>query len=84
VNTGISGFIDSLGRVGDELLIPANTEGTLAAQVMLDSRTTFFTQWGNIFGPACGIVVGGMLLVRVVRRLRNRVRGTDPEGAAQP
>jgi apolipoprotein N-acyltransferase len=75
VNTGISGFIDSYGRTDDKLLLPAYTPraetsdpATLTYQVMLDSRTTFYTRWGNLIGPGCGIAVGGMLLVRVGRR----------------
>jgi apolipoprotein N-acyltransferase len=72
VNTGISGFIDSLGRTDNDTLIPTGIEGTLAAQVMLDSRTTFYTQWGNLIGPACGIATAGMVLARVGKRLRRR------------
>lgn len=60
VNTGISGFIDSLGRTQDGRLIPSGTEGTLAGQLMLDRRTTFYTRWGNLIGPACGLLTCGM------------------------
>ena len=72
VNTGISGFVDSLGRTGDGSLVPTGTEGTLTAQVMLDGRTTFYTQWGNLIGPACGIATGLVAVTRAGRRLRRR------------
>lgn len=74
VNTGISGFIDSLGRTRTNLLIPVHTEGTLAHQVMLDSRVTFFTLYGNLIGPACGAVASGLAIVGVVRGETQRRR----------
>lgn len=72
VNTGISGFIDSLGRTPAGSLIARGTEGTLAMQVMVDSRTTFFTQWGNLIGPGCGIGAGMIAMSGIARRLRRR------------
>lgn len=41
VNTGISGFIDSVGRVGP-LVLPPNTAGIARQQVQLDDRRTLF------------------------------------------
>jgi apolipoprotein N-acyltransferase len=79
VNTGISGFIDSFGRTDASLLLPAGTPragtsdpATLSYQVKLDSRTTFFTQWGNLIGPACGIVIGAMVLKRLGQRFTRK------------
>src|SRR3712207_2006556 len=81
VNTGISGFIDSLGRTQNDLLLPAHTPrpnskdpATLAHQVMLDARTTFFTRWGNLIGPACGAVAGLLAVVGIVRGVVRRRR----------
>lgn len=81
VNTGISGFIDTFGRIRDDLLLPAGTPppgsndpATLTHQVQLDSRTTFYTRWGNLVGPACGIVTGGLIFMLIGRRLMQRRR----------
>ncbi|MDB5296672.1 MAG: lnt, partial [Phycisphaerales bacterium] len=83
VNTGTSGFVDSLGRTSRDLILPTGTPrpgtkepATLVHQVRVDARTTVFTRWGNLLGPACGVVAGGMAVAGVVgawRRRRNRV-----------
>jgi apolipoprotein N-acyltransferase len=65
VNTGISGFIDSFGRVYG--LIPAGTEGTNVQRLQIDSRVTLYTRWGDLFALACAAVtcvVAGALIVR--------------------
>jgi apolipoprotein N-acyltransferase len=64
VNTGISGFVDSLGRTHD--LIPAGNEGTSIATLDLDSRVTFYTRFGDLFAYACAAAtflwaVGGIV-----------------------
>jgi apolipoprotein N-acyltransferase len=76
VNTGISGFIDSMGRSSRELQLPAGTPRPLSKDptslshtVRLDSRTTFFTRYGNWFGPLCGILAGWTILFRIGRRV---------------
>lgn len=51
VNTGISGFIDSVGHVSD--LLPVRTEGTTTGQIMIDSRLSFYTQFGDLFAFVC-------------------------------
>jgi apolipoprotein N-acyltransferase len=60
VNTGISGFIDSCGRVSDPL--PVRTAGTTVASVQLDSRLTFYTLHGDVFAYVCigasGLIAG--------------------------
>ena len=53
VNTGISAFIDSYGRVTDK--IAARTEGTAVATVWLDSRYTLYTRLGDWFAWLCAI-----------------------------
>jgi apolipoprotein N-acyltransferase len=50
-NTGISGFIDPLGRVGP--ILPANSQGSLAANLLLDPRQTFYTRHPDFFGLSC-------------------------------
>jgi apolipoprotein N-acyltransferase len=65
VNTGISGFIDSFGRVYG--LIPAGTEGTNVQRLQIDSRVTLYTRWGDVFALACAAVtcvVAGASVVR--------------------
>ncbi|HEX8914288.1 MAG TPA: hypothetical protein VF796_18215, partial [Humisphaera sp.] len=69
VNTGISGFIDSMGRVDRSLTIPVGTEGTKHHRLKLDGRVTVFTTYGNLFGPACGILCGLVVLDRVRRKV---------------
>jgi apolipoprotein N-acyltransferase len=72
VNTGISGFIDSMGRPYD--FLPAHTEGTRAAQLRLDARTTPFSRFGNVFAFLCvgaTSILAGAGLVRWVRRRRS-------------
>lgn len=73
VNTGISGYIDSAGRTRADLLIPPNIEGTLVCRVQLDSRTSFFTIWGNWIGPACAAGLGVVAATGVVARVRRRM-----------
>lgn len=80
VNTGISGFIDSLGRTNRELLIPANTEGSLASAIQIDTRTTFFTRWGNIVGPGCAVGLGVLAVVQFARSRRDLRRGRIKNG----
>jgi apolipoprotein N-acyltransferase len=70
VNTGISGFVDSFGRVYG--LIPAGTEGTNVQRLQIDSRVTLYTRWGDVFALACGavtcVVVGASIVQWWTRR----------------
>lgn len=54
VNTGISGFVDSLGRPYG--LIPAGQEGVSVARIDLDNRLTFYTCFGDVFAYICAAV----------------------------
>ncbi len=74
VNTGISGFIDPLGRTSG--LLAARTAGTSVGPMRLDDRVTLFTRTGQLFARVCA---GGTLLVIaaslggwVVGRVRRR------------
>jgi apolipoprotein N-acyltransferase len=55
-NTGISGFIDSVGRVDWGSLMIENTSGERIATLGLDSRLTFYTRFGDVFGAACFVL----------------------------
>ncbi|HEX8521295.1 MAG TPA: apolipoprotein N-acyltransferase [Tepidisphaeraceae bacterium] len=60
VNTGMSGFIDSVGRAHN--LLPIHTEGASTATLQLDSRLTIYTQFGDWFPTLCTFVIGLMSL----------------------
>ena len=55
-NTGISGFIDSVGRVDWDSLMIENTSGERIATVAIDSRLTFYTRFGDVFGATCFVM----------------------------
>jgi apolipoprotein N-acyltransferase len=59
VNTGVSGFIDSCGRVAGALGVGA--VGTLTRQITLDRRVSFYTRHGDVFAYAC--VIASMLVL---------------------
>lgn len=75
VNTGVSGFIDSLGRVFE--VIPAGQEGTSIATLRLDDRLTFYTRFGDLFVYACAAVTILLVLWGLIQWRMNR-RGADP------
>ena len=74
VNTGISGFIDPLGRTTE--LVPARTEGTSIGQLHLDGRVTVFTRTGQLFARACAgvtlAVIAASLVGWTVPKVRRR------------
>lgn len=72
VNTGISGFIDPLGRTFG--LLPARTESTSIGTLMLDSRVTIFTRVGQLFSWICGGVTLLVMLMSPVRWSQARFR----------
>ncbi len=73
VNTGISGFIDPLGRADG--LVPARTAGTSDRQLMLDDRVTLFTRTGQLFARCCaGLTVGVIAVSLAGWAIRRRGR----------
>ncbi len=68
VNTGVSGFIDSGGRV--QAIISPGTAGTLAQNLALDRRVTFYTRFGDCFAIACIIGCASVVAINVQRRAR--------------
>ena len=74
VNTGISGFIDPLGRTAG--LVEPRINGTSAGVLELDGRVTLFTRTGQLFARCCAGVTVLTVAVTVVawgvRRARRR------------
>jgi apolipoprotein N-acyltransferase len=54
-NTGFSGFVDPLGRVGK--VSPLFEPWAEAANVVLLQEMTLFVRWGYLFAPMCLMVV---------------------------
>ncbi len=72
VNTGISGFIDPLGRTYG--LLAPRTQGTSIGLLKLDSRVTGFTRAGQLFSWICAGVTLLSMAVLVVRSIVHRNR----------
>jgi apolipoprotein N-acyltransferase len=58
VNTGISGFIDSIGNCSD--LLPVREVGFSVRQIMIDGRLSFYTKFGDVFAYTCDAVALGI------------------------
>ncbi|MBC8107195.1 MAG: apolipoprotein N-acyltransferase [Anaerolineae bacterium] len=69
-NTGISGFIDSVGRVDQATLMPEDTSGIRVATLAIDPRLTFYTRFGDVFGAACFVISIAACIVMFVRDRR--------------
>jgi apolipoprotein N-acyltransferase len=69
-NTGVSGFIDSLGRVKAALL--PGTEGALSQTLVLDRRSTFYTRFGDLFAGFCTLATVAVVAFFTTKRLRRR------------
>ncbi len=65
-NTGISGFIDPMGRISGETTL--FTEAAAAGELPLLQSRTFFTRTGHRFGPLCALLSLPLLLLRLLRR----------------
>ncbi|HSI33530.1 MAG TPA: apolipoprotein N-acyltransferase [Tepidisphaeraceae bacterium] len=65
VNTGVSAFIDPVGRITAQL--PAGQEGVATAQLRIDSRITFYTLFGDLFAYGCGLGTAAMTMVGLGR-----------------
>jgi apolipoprotein N-acyltransferase len=72
VNTGISGFVDPLGRVSGT--VPAETEGWSARRLTLDGRVTPYTRVGDVFPITCVALTAGVCVAGFVRKRRQSRR----------
>ncbi len=70
VNTGISGFVDSVGRTHG--LVPAGVEGTSVQSLPLDARVTLYTRLGDVFAYACVAATLASAAASLVRWRRSR------------
>ncbi len=83
VNTGISGFIDSDGRIHDVVTDPggrsrgAGIEGWCTASIDVDPRCTLYSRTGDVFAVLCAILWG----VAYADYFLARVIGNWPRGS---
>ena len=75
-NTGVTAFIDPLGRVTHAFRPDGNafTEGVLAGSIQVPPKTapqTFYTRHGDLFSQACAAVSLAALCLFMVRRRLN-------------
>jgi apolipoprotein N-acyltransferase len=83
VNTGISGFIDSTGRIGPIVVQRGHTQqvaGSCSAELRLDARRTVFGMCGE--WPVGALTVGTafLLLLSCVGPVRRRSAGAQQGG----
>ncbi|MBN1931026.1 MAG: apolipoprotein N-acyltransferase [Desulfobacterales bacterium] len=63
-NTGISGFIDPVGRIVAST--PLFEEATMTQTVPLMKTTTFYTRFGDLFAMVCLTITMTALLIRFI------------------
>jgi len=68
-NTGVSGFIDSYGRIRKDLDI--FVEGTLIDKISLKKQETFYTRFGNLFAYFCLGLSGLFLTGALIKKKRH-------------
>lgn len=64
-NTGVSGFIDSVGR--EVAALPANEVGALTHRIELDGRQTIYARYGDAFAVVCVALTCSAIAARFVR-----------------
>jgi apolipoprotein N-acyltransferase len=69
-NTGISGFIDPLGRVVSET--PIFKEAALTMEVPLLNVSTWYTRRGDVFAKGCLVVTTIMIVWRLRMKRKRR------------
>jgi apolipoprotein N-acyltransferase len=74
VNTGISGFIDPLGRATG--LLPAREAAVSVGTLQLCSRITFFTRHGPVFSWLCAAITA-IVILKLFVGLATRKRVTE-------
>ena len=64
-NTGISMIVDASGNISHQL--PLNKKGIIEATIQIKNKTTFYTQYGDIFSQL-NVLASLLLLVFPIRR----------------
>jgi apolipoprotein N-acyltransferase len=84
VNTGISGFIDPVGRTYG--LLGPGMVGVSTQRLTLDSRVTLYTRLGDVFAVLCLAVTGSVSAIMLWRWMKNRrwARRYPIDGAVEP
>lgn len=77
VNTGVSAFIDPLGRIYGPVtkagrMVGPRVNGFSVETLKLSERLTPYTRFGDWFGNACCVLAGLMMAESVLTRLRRR------------
>jgi len=73
VNRGVSGFIDSTGRVTETVATDGKRRlvaGTASSRVHADPRSTLFGRIGDLVAEICAVVTMGLLLLGLLRGRR--------------
>ncbi len=71
-NTGVSGFIDPLGRILHAT--PIFQEAAVKGEIPVGRIPTFYTQYGDVFAYGC-VIISGILFASAYRRGRQWARG---------
>lgn len=86
VNTGISCFIDSLGRIHNDYsagtiakqaFARGGQRGWLVDQVLVDKRVTFFSQAGQSLEVSCGVCLIFAVLAALVSIYKNKIQNSE-------
>lgn len=72
-NTGISGFVDPLGRISAETRL--FTEDAVAEAIPLLRSKTFFTRMGHGFGFLCAFLILPLIAPALLARIERRRHG---------
>jgi apolipoprotein N-acyltransferase len=88
-NTGISGFIDSYGRITGQSVLPVHTDGTLMQRVMLDGRISIYSRVGDVFAWTCLAATAVLIVIALIRKAPKRAyphppRQPQPAAPAPP
>lgn len=70
-NTGISGFIDPVGRVTAST--PLFEDAVVTQKVFFGRDISFYTHWGDLFAQVC---LGGILLI-IALQLKGRLKNSQ-------
>jgi apolipoprotein N-acyltransferase len=89
VNTGISGVIDSNGRIQDiaggspeNLNASVVTEATLIAGITLDRRSSLYSLVGDVFAQGVSLIAVALLIWWTAPVIRRKAKGSSDESVS--